>query len=163
MTRLNALMIASLAAFSAVAPTCATRNAGNAKVVFCAYGAESNFQPADHFKQFVVAVVEINSRLAMGNVPVSPFKLTDGGSNPTAVEVLMPIEEFDDPFLDPAEDKIGYYTWKRQHVWDGKLAQGRVRLRVRGRFIGQYGGRTCRVNVGPFTVERPVDAVFASG
>ena len=137
------------------------------KLLFCAYGGVRGITSlAESEDQFATAVVEVNNGRKVPNAPLPKITLLgDQGKFFDTIRVIS-VEVFDEPF-EPGEGNGGFYLSSdprgHTHAWDGTLPTGMVHLRVHVALPPQSRlpiMKSCRVSLGPYAVEGPVDEVW---
>ena len=137
------------------------------KSLFCAHGSVEFTPislPPDFESEFAVAVVEIDSSKAIGNVTITGFTLFDQAGKATTMKRLVKVESFDEPRV-VGDGDVAYYLntadGSRSKPWDGTLPVGKIRLRIRVALAGDPGATIRYVlNVGPFTTQGTCDIAW---
>jgi hypothetical protein len=141
------------------------------KLLYCAFGSiglQPVPPPPGFENQFAVAVVEVNNSRKVPNAPLPYVTLLDQRGKAIGTKRVISVEVFDEPFI-PGEGNGAFYlnTDPRGHTqtWDGTLPTGMIRLRIRVALATQSFvsmPRSCRVTVGPYSVEAPADGSWAT-
>ncbi len=138
-------------------------------MLFCATGSvgfRPEPLPSGFELNFAVAVVEINSPSAVDNVALREFSVFDSAGKPTPKERIVAVERFVRTGVATGAS-FAYYlnddAVDRASPWDGSLPAGDVRLRIRvalPRDPGDDFPGKCRVAIGPYLLEGPVDGIW---
>jgi hypothetical protein len=138
------------------------------KLLFCAYGSIGlrPLHPPPGFEtQFAVAVIEVNSSFDMPNAPEPDIMLFDQAGKPTKTNRVISVEVFDEPYV-AGDGNFAYYLDTnprgRTRSWNRTLPGGMIHLRVHVALATQdfLDFVRCRVTVGPYKVEGPVDGTW---
>ena len=138
------------------------------RMLFCATGsiAITPFHPPPGFEsQFAVAVVELHSPTKVANAAVSGFVVFDQAGKVTRLKRVVKVEKFNDYSVTTANWRFAHYLDSpKTSPWDGTLRTGRMRLRVRVALVDEPGGVAgrCRLSVGPYTIEGPLNGSWPS-
>lgn len=172
-TRFAALLIALCAATS-TDPVWAqsTSIPAHVKFIYCVHGANGGLVPTYPAPGYTwwsaVAVLEIDSAAEISNFNVSNFRLVDG-RHETKMKRVLQIDQLDRPPNDTNKGQIEYYLNGEAHPWNGTIPAGITRLRVRvaldvapRQFPLMAVKARCALTIGPYQVERSVDAIWAS-
>ncbi len=136
-------------------------------MLFCAYGpiGQQPIHPPPEFEsQFAVPVFEVNSSLDMKNAPLPSITLFDEAGKATKTKRVILAEVFDEPHI-AGNGNFAFYLDSnprgRTRRWNGTLPGGVIHLRVRVAlatrdFPNALSG-LCRVRVGAYQVDGPVD------
>lgn len=137
------------------------------KLLFCAYGgigAQPSPMPANFENQFAVAVVELNSSREVSQAPLPTLSLLYGERAALTTKRVISVEQFDEPYV-RGEGNMAFYLNSnlRGHTvpWNRTIPGGMIHLRVRVALATQQDSvlipRACRVTLGPYSVQGPVD------
>ena len=136
------------------------------KLLFCAFGSVGLLpaHPPPGFEtQFATAVVAVNSSFDMPNAPAPQILLFDKAGKATKTKRVISVEVFDEPYI-AGESNDAYYLNTdprgRTRSWSGTLPGGMIHLRARVALATQnlLNFARCRVTIGPYEAEGPVDS-----
>ena len=129
-------------------------------MVFCAYGSPSFVSPKYH-PELAVAVVDVSSPRKIENAAVSDVALIARNGDTEKMMRLAKVEIFGEPHF-AGEGYGEYYLDTRPagttRPWNGTLPAGEIRLRVQAELTNKASHpEHCRVKVGPYVIEGPVN------
>lgn len=135
-------------------------SATKSSMLFCAYGSYSVVSKQYH-PTVVVTVVDVYSERKLERGGISEVTLIASSGQATTMTRLVNVEVFGEPHL-PHESYGKYYldtnpsgTTRR---WNGILPAGDIRLRIRAEVSNLASNpERCRVRVGPYVIEGPVN------
>lgn len=145
---------------------------GGATMMFCAHGGVS-FEPiptpSGFESEFAEVVIAINSAKPIANVSVSKFELLGSKGTVSKLKRVASIGRFVDLPPPPDWGSFAYYMRPEMsdsaYGWDGTLPRGLFLLRVRMSVVPVAGDEEvtrCRIELGPYTVEGPLDGEWST-
>ena len=167
------LLLGVLLCLSAFQPVAADESSParvSMKLLFCANGSigiEPSMQAQPGFEsQLAVAVVEVNTSQKAIHSSLPQVTLLYDKEQSASTKRVISAEVFDEPFV-AGETNMAFYlnTDRRGHThpWDETLPIGMVHLRVRVALAMQSSlpmPKACRVKIGPYMVEGPIDGTW---